>query len=1588
MLASADVGAIWMSGPRVTSVRHRRLSSGLLRAWRAGLPAEEWRAAGAASLRAAAESQLQFGARRAPRQTLLRVFSPRVDPGSGPGFSVVELITDDMPFLVDTLNLALSEAGFSVRLIAHPILGAVRGANGRLLHFRERRTTSAPVSESWQYLRIDRIAGAPECAALRVRLAAALRDVRHACEDWQAMRQAALAVREQLLRQPPPFPAAAVAESAALLAYMEDNHFTFLGFRRSRLRRRADGPHLEPIRGTALGIMRSLPPVGLMPLRAKRELLIVTKANRRSTVHRPGYLDYVIIKEFDRRGRLAGEAQFLGLWTSNTYHADPRSVPLMRLKVARVIAAFPFRPSSHDSKRLVSILDNLPRDELFQASTTELRRCARAVLALHERPRGVCLVLRRDELRRFWSCLVYLARERLDNAALGRIEAVLKRTLGGGQLDSSLAVGDAPLAQLHITVRIAGAAAPAVHRRALERELDATLVTWRDRLRGALRARHDEAAAAALDRQYAHAFPAAYQQDVAPALAVQDLADLDSAAAHGAGRLRLQPPADAGQSRAHLRLLRHGVPLAISEALPILESFGLRVIAERPYELRPGTGGALWIQDFELETPGLHEADAHALEAQLNIAYTAVLAGDLDSDGFHRLIVSAGLTVAQTRVLRACCRYLLQTGLPFSQQYMERVLHSHSHIAGDLWRLFERRLDPAATDRRATREAATIERRVHHAISEVRNPDDDRILRAFLALVLATVRTNYFCGHAGSQPLAFKLLPALIPGLPEPRPAYEIFVHGTHVEGVHMRRGPIARGGIRWSERPEDFRTEVLGLMKAQHVKNTLIVPVGAKGGFVARRLLANAAPEQRAREVLECYQAYIRCLLQITDNIVDGAIVAPQQVRRRDGNDPYLVVAADKGTASYSDVANAISAQFGFWLGDAFASGGSAGYDHKKMGITARGAWECVKRHFRELGVDIMRQPFTVAGIGDMSGDVFGNGMLLSPHIRLQAAFDHRHIFIDPDPDTRRSFRERARLFRLPRSSWADYDRKCLAAGGIILERAHKSVALTPQARTLLGLEHERATPLEVVRAILKLPVDLMWNGGIGTYVKASGESHGQIGDRANDSVRINGAELRAKVFGEGGNLGCSQRGRIEYAQHGGRINTDFVDNSAGVNTSDIEVNLKIMLAGTAGGPAPKGARRRALLASVTDEVAAQVLRNNYLQSQAISLLEQRSVGDLGQHQQLLRVLERDGELDRALEFLPSDSEIDERVVRGRGLTRPELAVLLAYGKIALDRALTEADIADDPYLAGELERYFPRRWRRRFARRIASHRLRSQLIATATTNSILNRMDPGFVTRMAAQTGADTAAVARAYTIARDSAGLRELWLSIEALDNRVPAAAQYQALLATSDYVEQLTRRLLLARNARAHADIGAEVARLTPAFQTLERLLPAALAGIARGSYQDIHEQQLAAGLPEALARRLAALMALRATPDMAAVADELRRPLPAVAQQYFQTAAALGIDWLAEAIRRLRTTGTWQAVARERLYTACLDGQRNLTARALRERAGDGAARARWIERLGAPGQQWLLTLRELRVSAAPDLAALMAGAEALRNLAQ
>jgi glutamate dehydrogenase len=1574
-------------GPQAGSPR-RQLAAALLRAWRTSVPAEEWGSYDADALRHACSAQVEFGLQRRRRQTLLRV---RGQPGTESPYAVIELVIDDMPFLVDSISMTLGQMGLSAQLIVHPILRVRRDAVGRLESLRAEidagHGDDAGMRESWQYWRIDRVGGEAECAQLRRRLFGSLADVRRACGDWMRMRHAVLKLCSTISRKPPPLAADVIAESRALLQYMEAHRFTFLGLRESRLRRTRRGPVLEPVAGSALGLLRhslpGMPDSGLLTANIRRALrspgmLIITKGNHRSTVHRPGYLDYIGVKRYDKHGRVAGEMRILGLWTTHAYAADPRQIPWIRLKLQRVLEHFPFAPNSHDGKRLLQIVQTLPRDELFQASVPDLIRCARAVLVLQDRAR-VRVIARRDEFRRFWSCLIYMPRERCDVAAQARVEALVRAACDGLELESTLSIGEAPLAQLHVVVRVDPTNSARLNTERLERDIAATIVSWRDRLRSALLARFDEARALTLERRYVGAFPASYHQDVDAVQAVDDIVDLEGLdAAVESMQLRLYRRPRQHHHRAHLRIIRRGEALSISDVLPTFEHFGLRVIAERPYRLEWPDGRSATLQDFEVEYAGLQNVAVPRVAPQLIAAFRAIRAGELDDDGFNRLLIGAGIDLRQVTVLRACCRYLLQTGIPFSQSYMERVLATHPAAARDLCLLFEQRLSPAVTRGGAAR-ASLLEQRLRRFIAAVVSPDEDRILRAFLAVVLATLRTNYFCRDAAGQSrpcLSLKLDPTRIPGLPQPRPAFEIFVHSPRVEGVHLRAGPIARGGIRWSERPEDFRTEILGLMKAQHVKNTLIIPVGAKGGFVVRRRPPQLAPLAQQQAVVDCYRSFIRGLLDLTDNIVDGRVVPPQDLRRLDDDDPYLVVAADKGTATFSDIANAISAEYGFWLGDAFASGGSAGYDHKKMAITARGAWECIKRHGRELGINVQRQPFTVAGIGDMSGDVFGNGMLLSRHIRLVAAFNHQHLFIDPNPHAERGYRERARLFRLPRSTWNDYDRRRLSRGGGIYPRSAKSIALSPEARALLELRQPSATPVEIIRAMLCLRVDLLWNGGIGTYVKAADERHGEIGDRANDPVRVDGHQVRARIIGEGGNLGFSQRGRIEYASGGGRINTDFIDNSAGVNTSDVEVNLKILLDATARRPVTRSRRNR-LLAAAADEVAALVLRNNYLQSQALSLMERRAAEELGEHQQLLRWLERHGEIDRAVEFLPTDEDIDDRRRRGLGLTRPELAILFAYGKIALNHALTETGSATDPYLARELQRYFPLALQRRFAERIERHRLRRQIIITATTNSIVNRVGPTLLIQCG---DANAAALARAYTIARDSADLRTLWVRIEALDGRIKAADQYDALLETSHFLTRFT--LWLLQHRREYAQVGVSVRRLQPALREIAAVTPAALEGLDRDRYRACCQRFGAQGLPTTLAENLATLEPLRVAPDLVDLMARSRQSARTVAQAHFGLGASLGLDWLHGAIEQLPAGGNWQRAAQQRLQASALAAHLRLSAAALRRRpVRHGRAQAR-----ETAFEHWEQVQRDLRALPTPDLAALTVAVEALEGL--
>jgi glutamate dehydrogenase len=1072
---------------------------------------------------------------------------------------------------------------------------------------------------------------------------------------------------------------------------------------------------------------------------------------------------------------------------------------------------------------------------------------------------------------------------------------------------------------------------------------------------------------------------------------VQDIDALE-AITSGASTLQMSLHREERQNpdQLHVRLFRPTSPIPISDVLPMMENLGLKVISERPYDMEWPAGGAVWIQDFELQHRAGLALDLPRIERNFMDTFAAVIAGESSNDGFNRLVLAAGLTWRQTALLRAYCRYLLQTGLPISQAYMEQVLAAHAGISTLLVNLFTTLFDPAKPAAKRNREFAAIKEEILAALEAVKSLDEDRILRGFFAVICATLRTNYF-QTVDDKPkgyFSFKLDPQQVPDLPLPKPMFEIFVYNPRVEGVHLRMGKVARGGIRWSDRREDYRTEVLGLMKAQNVKNTVIVPVGAKGGFVPKKLPVGGSREETQAEVVSCYKTFIRGLLDLTDNIVSEKVVPPEQTVRRDEDDTYLVVAADKGTATFSDIANQLAAEYEFWLGDAFASGGSAGYDHKGMGITSRGGWECVKRHFREMGVDVQRQDFTVVGIGDMSGDVFGNGMLQSQHIRLVAAFNHMHIFLDPNPDAASTYKERQRLFNLPRSTWEDYSRKLISKGGGVFSRSAKSIALSPQVQSLLGLKASSAMPLEVIRAILKAPVDLLWNGGIGTYVKASRESNADVGDRTNDGVRVNGNELRTKVVGEGGNLGFSQRGRIEYALNGGRLNTDFIDNSGGVNCSDLEVNIKILLNPMMQAGKLKRGDRDRLLASMTDEVAHLVLRNNYLQGQAISTLETHAAERFSEHIHVIKVLQQSGELDPALEYLPDDEEVQERRKRGRGLTRPELAIALAYSKIWLNNKLLGSDVPEDPYLSKELERYFPSAIRKRYARVLGRHRLRREIIATATTNSLVNRMGPVFALRVQEDTGAETGKIARAYTIAREVFQMRELWRAIESLDNRVAAETQYAMMYQTARQLRHMTYWFL------AHhpnmLDIDKSVSGLTPGVAKLAEHLEEVLCGSELKHYRENVERLKEDRVPESIAVRIAGLTPMHSALDIVETSQQVGVDVLYAAHTYFALGERLTLDWIREQIESLAIDGHWQAVARGTLRDNLYNLQRSLAGKVLARGNSKDPVDAidGWLAKRKDQFEFIRRTVTDMRTSVAADFPTLSVALQAVRRMAE
>ncbi|MQA77122.1 MAG: NAD-glutamate dehydrogenase [Streptosporangiales bacterium] len=1578
----------------------------LLRLYYRHVPAEDILARDPVDVFGAAVAHRRLARTRPEGRTLVHVYTPTQDShGWECGHTVVEIVTKDMPFLVDSARMELQRQDLSLHLIVHPQVWVRRNLKGELQEVcLVDDTSDVPddaVVESWMHLEVDRQVDDEALQRLERDMTRVLTDVREAVEDWPRMQHTMLALADEL-ESDVAEPVHAEAEGAVeLLRWLADDHFTLLGYREYDLVDRDGEDALVGINGSGLGILRAdrpasksfakLPPEVRAQARQPR-LLFITKANSRATVHRPAYLDYIGVKKFDDAGRVTGERRFLGLFTHQAYSESITRIPVLKEKYADILTISGLSPGSHDGKNLLEILENYPRDELFQTEVDELYPIIIGVLNLRER-RRLKLFLRRDIYGRFMSCIVYLPRDRYTTPVRLRIQEILQQTFGGGSVDYSASVGESLLAMLHVVVRAKkGETVSSVDPGPVERRIAEATRTWDEDLAEAVRRECGESAANALIDAYGGAFPEAYKEAFPARTAVADLRRMERLGDDEDVALNLYEPYDAGPGERRLKVYRTGRAMSLTDVLPLLQSLGVEVLDQRPYLVERNGKVPAWVYDFGLRYQPTGDVDDSKLKDLFQDCFIGLWQGEVENDRLNGLVTSAGLDWRQVMVLRAYAKFLRQAETPFSSSYIERCVTGNVGIARSLVRLFEVRHDPAFDGDRDVR-AKELTDALLEQIDQVTSLDEDRILRSYLSMILATLRTSYFQAGPDGRPrsyLAIKFDPSRIDDLPKPRPAFEVFVYSPRVEGVHLRFGKVARGGLRWSDRREDFRTEILGLVKAQMVKNAVIVPVGAKGGFVVKQPPADATDRDAVlAEGISCYRMFISALLDIVDNRVDGEIVAPRDVVCHDEPDSYLVVAADKGTATFSDIANEIAVERGFWLGDAFASGGSTGYDHKAMGITARGAWESVRYHFRQSGIDIQSEDFTVVGVGDMSGDVFGNGMLLSEHIRLVAAFDHRHIFLDPSPDPAASHAERRRLYDLPRSSWADYDTSLVSAGGGVYPRAAKSIPVSDEVRVALGLDDgvTKMTPHQLMRTILRAPVDLFWNGGIGTYVKASTETHAEVGDKANDAIRVDGADLRCKVVGEGGNLGLTQLGRIEFAMAGGRVNTDFIDNSAGVDTSDHEVNIKVLLDTVVRAGDLTEKQRNELLGSMTDEVARLVLRNNYEQNVVLATSVKQNAQMLHVHTRYLRRLEKAGLLDRKIEFLPSSKILSDRRSAGTGLASPELATVLAYTKIVLTANLLDSDLPEDPYLRNEVYTYFPDVLVERYRDVMDRHPLRREIIATCVVNNLVNRSGTTAVFRFQEETSASVADIARAYAVSREVFGLHGFWQEIEKLDNRVPVDVQLQMLLEARKLTERATRWLLHYR--RPPFDIERTIAAYRDGVQTVMPDIAKLLVGGDLSSYEARRDGLVESGAGQALAERVAAFVPALSVLDIVDVATGTGLSVEDVAEVYFDLADRLGIASLREKVIGLPRNDRWHTVARNALRDDLYEAHKELARSVLSSTAAGGSPEERlqaWIELNETAVERSRQQFTEIWEEDVFDMATLSVAVRAVRTL--
>ncbi|MDO6486965.1 NAD-glutamate dehydrogenase [Colwellia sp. 6_MG-2023] len=1528
------------------------------------------------------------------KKPVIHVFNPSVSKnGWKSSHTIIEVIIKDMPFLVDSIRIALNRLGLTPHLMLNSPLKVVRDKKKNIIQVTSSADTSnkAAKQETVFFIEIDRQPDQQALDNIKNELLSVVEDITLTVDDWEPMLKKLKGTIAEVSKGKLPGGKQAKDDTVEFLTWVASNNFTLMGYRSYEVTAVKGDIKLEGDFESSLGLMRNsrVTKNRLISTLSEsgREValgsnhLILTKTNSRSRVHRPVQLDYIGVKRFDDKGNVIGEDRFIGLFGSSYYTNSALDLPLIKTKVQQVCDLSGFAQGTHAYKTLINILETFPRDEILQSNTAELLKNVKGILQMQER--DYCgLFVRRDAFDRFYSCMVYVPRERYTTKLRIETQLLLQEAFGSDEeVQFTTYFSESVQARTHYIVQVKSTKAD-VNVKEIEKNLNEAARNWDDKLATALAENKGEVAAKALCNKYIK-FPQAYKDEVLPGSAIVDIEKLEGVnLSDNLEMLFYQPLEEKADSRfVKLKLFHKGDPIHLSDVLPILENFGLRVIGESPYAIKTSEGETFWILDFSMLLNGDSPFDIYTVSALFQDAFAKVWRGDLEDDGFNRLILGAGLEGRSVSILRAFAKYEFQIGGRFSQSYIEDAFARYPDIAQLLINLFIHRFDPNNNASESAKEKTQVKllAAIETSLDNVANLDDDRIIRRFSEMILATIRTNYFQKDSvsGEKPyISFKITPDKISEMPQPVPKFEIFVYSPQVEGVHLRGGKVARGGLRWSDRREDFRTEVLGLVKAQQVKNSVIVPVGAKGGFVCKQL-----PTGSRQEIFEagkeCYRTFIRALLDITDNIVDGEIVPPVDVVRLDEDDAYLVVAADKGTATFSDIANGISDEYNFWLGDAFASGGSVGYDHKAMGITARGAWESVKRHFREIDIDCQSTDFTCIAIGDMAGDVFGNGMLLSKHIRLQAAFNHMHIFIDPNPDAASSYPERERLFNLPGCSWEDYNEKLISEGGGIFSRHVKSIKLTPQIKKMLGTQKQSMSPTDLIQAILTMKVDLLWNGGIGTYVKSTKETHLEVGDRANDALRINGCDLQAKIVGEGGNLGFTQLGRVEFASNGGRINTDAVDNAGGVDCSDNEVNIKILLNTLVQSGDLTVKQRNKLLYDMTDAVGNLVIEDCYRQTHSLSITAMRGVNQLKEQVRFIHELERTGKLNRALEFIPDDEEIADRVSKDKGLTRPELSVLLAYSKMVLKEDLIHPDVTDNSYYDQLLINAFPEQLHKKYQEQMQQHPLRAEIIATKLANKMGNDMGFNFVNRMQEETGATVTEIANSYTISCAIFELEEFWKKIEVLNNKISTSIQTEMLFQYRRTVRRATRWFLRHRNKAL--SIEQSIALYKPTFAIMSKKLNSFIIESELEQLKRVENDLVEANVPKEIAIRISQLSTIFSALDIAEIADEDGRDVELVASLYFKLGVRLDLHWFLDQITRQPVGNHWQALARASFREELDWQQRSLTAVVLR---CDCSATAKdldnmleaWVNTNAQPLDRWKNILADFKVGQTHEFA--------------